>query len=136
MGNGIRRCLVGKATDEIIDALRGVHDPCCAERGISVVDMGLVRSVTVEGGAAHVQLVLTSGWCPFASKVLGSVKQTVEDLPHIDSAHVELTWDEAWTMERMSEDARRKLVFLPEPVTVSDRNDYISAHSRTKGESA
>jgi len=136
VGNRIRRCLVGKATDEIINALRGVHDPCCAERGISVVDMGLVRSVTVEGGAAHIQLLLTSGWCPFASKVLGSVKQTVEDLPHIDSAHVELTWDEAWTMERMSEDARRKLMFLPEPVTVRDRNDYISAYSTTKGASS
>jgi len=127
---------VGKATDEIINALRGVHDPCCAERGISVVDMGLVRSVSVEGGTARVQLVLTSGWCPFASKVLGSVKQTVEDLPNIDTAHVELTWDEAWTMERMSDDARRKLVFLPEPVSVIDRNDYIAAHSTTKGEPA
>lgn len=124
---------MGKPTDQIIDALRGVHDPCCAERGISVVDMGLVRSVSVEGGTARVQLVLTSGWCPFASKVLGSVKQTVEDLPNIDTAHVELTWDEAWTMERMSDDARSKLVFLPEPVSVIDRNDYIAAHSTTRG---
>jgi metal-sulfur cluster biosynthetic enzyme len=117
-----------------MDALRGVHDPCCAERGISVVDMGLVRSVTVEGGEAHVELVLTSGWCPFASKVLGSVKQTVENLPQIDQAEVEVTWDEAWTMERMSDDARAKLVFLPEPVAVANRDDYIAARNSTTTE--
>jgi metal-sulfur cluster biosynthetic enzyme len=122
---------VRAASSEIIDALRSVNDPCCAERGISVVDMGLVRSVTVEGGEAHVELMLTSGWCPFASKVLGSVKQTVEDLPHIDRAKVEVIWDEAWTMERMSEDARAKLVFLPEPVAVANRDDYIAAYNST-----
>jgi metal-sulfur cluster biosynthetic enzyme len=124
---------VSKPTDEIIEALRSVHDPCCAERGISVVDMGLIRSVTVDERAAHIELVLTSGWCPFATKVMGSVKETIEELSDIDSAHVELTWDQAWTMERMSEEARRKLVFLPEPVAVPNRDGYIAAHSMTRG---
>ena len=122
---------MGAASSEIFDALRSVYDPCCAERGISVVDMGLVRSVTVEGRRAHIELILTSGWCPFASKVLGSVQQTLEDLPHIDRAEVEVTWEEAWTMERMSDDARAKLVFLPEPAAVANRDDYIAAHNST-----
>jgi len=122
---------VGATSSEIFDALRSVCDPCCAERGISVVDMGLVRSVTVEGRRADIELMLTSGWCPFASKVIGSVKQTLEDLPHIDRAEVEVTWEEAWTMERMSDDARAKLVFLPEPVAVANRDDYIAAHNST-----
>jgi metal-sulfur cluster biosynthetic enzyme len=127
---------VGGSSSEVIGALKGVYDPCCAERGISVVDMGLVRSVTVEGSAAHIELMLTSGWCPFASKMLSSVKQAVEDLPHIARAEVEVTWDEAWTMERMSEDARDKLVFLPEPVAVANRDDYVAARysSTTKGD--
>ena len=42
------------------DALAGVYDPCCREKGISVLDMGLVRSVRVEGGVATVELLLTS----------------------------------------------------------------------------
>ena len=28
-----------------VRALSGVYDPCCREKGISVVDMGLLRSV-------------------------------------------------------------------------------------------
>ena len=56
------------------DALAGVYDPCCREKGISVLDMGLVRSVQVEGGVAKVELLLTSGWCQFAAGVLTEVK--------------------------------------------------------------
>lgn len=45
-------------------ALSGVYDPCCREKGISVVEMGLIRSVEVNEGLARVELLLTSGWCP------------------------------------------------------------------------
>ena len=31
----------------LIDALREVYDPCCADRGISIVDMGVVEDVRV-----------------------------------------------------------------------------------------
>jgi len=34
----------------IMDALRTVYDPCCREKGISVVDMGLVRPATAKAG--------------------------------------------------------------------------------------
>lgn len=54
--------------DAIVDVLRGLADPCCEEKGISVVDMGLVRDVAVDGDLARVELVLTSGWCPFAAR--------------------------------------------------------------------
>jgi metal-sulfur cluster biosynthetic enzyme len=115
----------------IVDALASVHDPCCRDRGISVVDMGLVRSVTVDEGAACIELLLTSGWCPFASTVLSSVQEKVEAVPGISSASVEIVWDEAWTMDRLSEGARRKLVFLPSPARVGDRAEYIADHSRS-----
>ena len=29
---------------QVLDALRDVYDPCCREKGITVVDKGLVRS--------------------------------------------------------------------------------------------
>jgi metal-sulfur cluster biosynthetic enzyme len=34
-------------------------------------------------------------------------------------------WDEAWTTDRLSPDARAKLRFLPDPVTVPDRSAYL-----------
>jgi metal-sulfur cluster biosynthetic enzyme len=56
----------------IVEALRGVVDPCCRERGISVVDMGLVHDVAVDAadGDARIDILLTSGWCPFQTDLL------------------------------------------------------------------
>ncbi|MGH3505666.1 MAG: hypothetical protein ACRDO2_00510 [Nocardioidaceae bacterium] len=45
-------------------ALRDVFDPCCRDKGISVVDMGLLHRAWLDGGHARVELLLTSGWCP------------------------------------------------------------------------
>jgi metal-sulfur cluster biosynthetic enzyme len=111
-----------------LTALSDVFDPCCREKGISVVDMGLLHTVSVTGRHARVELLLTSGWCPFAARVLTDVRERVEQLPDIDTAEVEVVWDTAWTTDRLSEDARGKLRFLPDPVAVADRDGYVAAH--------
>lgn len=117
------------APDWAVSALADVYDPCCAEKGISVVDMGLLRSVTVEDGHARVELVLTSGWCPFAGRVLTDVADAIREQPGIRSCAVEIVWDEAWSPDRLSESARRLLRFLPDPVAVPDRDSWISSHT-------
>jgi metal-sulfur cluster biosynthetic enzyme len=105
--------------DRIVAALRDVYDPCCRERAISVVDMGLLRGVTVDEDGARIELILTSGWCPFVLDLLSTVRERVEALPGIEGAQVDVVWDEAWSADRMSDDARAKLRFLPHPKEVS-----------------
>jgi metal-sulfur cluster biosynthetic enzyme len=117
------------------DALSEVFDPCCRDKGISVVDMGLLRSVGVTDGHARVELLLTSGWCPFASRVLTDVQEAIAAQPGVDSAEVEIVWDEAWTTDRLSDSAVAKLRFLPDPTAVPDRDAYIATHG-TKIEEA
>jgi metal-sulfur cluster biosynthetic enzyme len=111
-----------------LHALSGVFDPCCREKGISVVDMGLLRSVDVQDGHARVELLLTSGWCPFAGRVLMDVADAMNEQPDVDSCEVDVVWEEAWTTDRLSESARRKLRFLPDPVAVGDRDAYLATH--------
>ena len=110
-------------------ALSEVFDPCCREKGISVVDMGLLRSVVVDDRHARVELLLTSGWCPFAARVLTDVEEAVRAHPGVDSCDVEIVWDEPWTTDRLTDDARRKLRFLPDPAAVADRDAYLAAHT-------
>jgi metal-sulfur cluster biosynthetic enzyme len=116
------------APEWAIRALSDVYDPCCEEKGISVVDMGLLRSVTVTDGHARVELLLTSGWCPFAARVLTDVEEAVRAQPGVDSCEVEVVWDEVWTPDRLSESAVRTLRFLPDPIAVGDRDAYLAAH--------
>jgi len=110
-------------------ALSGVFDPCCREKGISVVDMGLLRSVVVQERHARVELLLTSGWCPFAARVLTEVEDAIRAQPGVDTCEAEVVWDEAWTTDRLADSARRKLRFLPDPVAVGDRDAYLAAHT-------
>jgi metal-sulfur cluster biosynthetic enzyme len=112
--------------DAVTAALREVYDPCCRDKGISVVDMGLVQSVDVAGGRAAVKLVLTSGWCPFAAQLLTTISDRVEQLPGVDRADVEVVWDEAWSTDRLSPDARSKLLFLPDPVAAGSPQSYLN----------
>jgi metal-sulfur cluster biosynthetic enzyme len=116
------------APDSYLDALRDVYDPCCQEKGISVVDMGLVRSIDVEARRATVELLLTTGWCPFAVRVVDDVRERIAALEEIDEAHVEVVWDEPWTTDRLSASARQKLRFLPDPVAVADPQSYVAEH--------
>ena len=114
--------------DWAVRALSEVFDPCCREKGISIVDMGLLRSVEVRERHAHVELVLTSGWCPFASRVLTDVADAMNAQPGVDTCQVEVVWDEPWTADRLAPSARRKLRFLPDPVAVGDRDAYLATH--------
>jgi metal-sulfur cluster biosynthetic enzyme len=97
------------SADTVRDALREVYDPCCADRGISIVDMGVVEAVRVAGGHVEVDLVLTTGWCPFVASMSSAIPDRLRDLDGVDSVDVRTVWDPVWTQERLSESARRKL---------------------------
>jgi len=112
----------------IEEALRDVYDPCCRDRGVSVVDMGLLHRAEVQDGVARVELLLTSGWCPFAARVLGEVEAAVRGVPGVADASVDVVWDEPWGPHRLSESARTKLRFLPDPAVVRDPKAYVEEH--------
>ena len=114
------------APEWAVRALSDVYDPCCREKGVSVVDMGLLRSVETTGSHVRIELLLTSGWCPFASRVLTDVEDAITAQPGVESCEVEVVWDEVWSTDRLSPSARRALRFLPDPVAVGDRDAYLS----------
>ena len=95
--------------EAVIAALDNCFDPCCQERRISVVDMGLIESIEILGREVKVEMVLTTGWCPFASRLLEMVEEEVGALPGVEAVDVEVVWDPTWTPERMSAGAREKL---------------------------
>jgi metal-sulfur cluster biosynthetic enzyme len=111
-------------------SLERVADPCCRERGVSVVDMGLLERLEVdEDGLVRIDLVLTSGWCPFQVDLLREVTAAAKDVPGVVDADVRITLDEVWSRSRLSDLAHRRLTLLPEPGEVTDRDAYLSRRS-------
>jgi len=123
-------------SEVLTGALDGVYDPCCRELGLSIIDMGVVRSAKLEGGVADIKLTLTSGWCPSMATIVSEAESAICAIPGVRTANVEVSWDEAWSPERMSDVARAKLRFLPAPkdASISDRAAALAGLRR--GESA
>ncbi len=83
--------------EAIRERLRPITDP---EIGISIVDLGLVRQITVtpgeDGAAVHVTMTLTSPFCPEGGELVAAVEQTARFLPGVAAATVELVWNPPW----------------------------------------
>lgn len=95
----------GPRVDEVIAALRDVADP---EWPVSIVDMGLVHHVGVDGGAVSITLTLTSMGCPCIEMIQEDVRARVLALPGVRDVRVTLSWDPPWTKDRLTEAARRQ----------------------------
>ncbi|MBV8217381.1 MAG: metal-sulfur cluster assembly factor [Solirubrobacterales bacterium] len=111
--------------DQVREALRDVYDPCCADRGISIVDMGVVEDVRVADGHVEVDLVLTTGWCPFVASMSSAIPARLHDVNGVESVDVRVVWDPVWTQERLSESAREKLT-LPLEQLIPYREQRIA----------
>ena len=93
----------------LIDALRAVYDPCCADRGVSIIDMGVVEDVREAGGHVEVDLIPTTGWCPFVANMSAAIPEALTALDGVDTVEVKVVWEPAWTPDRLSESAREAL---------------------------
>lgn len=84
----------------ILAALRQVVDP---EVAMTIVDVGLVCSVSVDESAVQVRLTMTSAACPVTDVIVDDVRAELDRVVPTDlRIEVELVWEPAWTADRMS----------------------------------
>lgn len=115
--------------EDVVEALRQCYDPCCRDREISVVDMGLIEEVRVDAGTVHIDMLLTSGWCPFVANLYEMIEEHVTAYEGVESVEVEVVWEPVWTMDRLSDSAREKLR-LPMEKLLPYREQRIAAQER------
>ena len=93
------------ASDEaIVEALRTVHDP---EITVNIYDLGLIYNTEqLENGDVKILMTLTAPACPVAGEMPYDVAAAVSAVNGVGEVEVELTWEPAWTQDRMTEDAK------------------------------
>jgi ring-1,2-phenylacetyl-CoA epoxidase subunit PaaD len=74
---------------------------------VSVVDLGMVRSVELDGGRLRVELLPTFVGCPALEVIREAVAARLAGMA--PEVQVEMTFAEPWTSERITADGRRKL---------------------------
>ena len=91
--------------DPIRQALTRVVDP---EVAMSIVDVGLIYGVQVSDDKVHVKVTMTSAACPVTDVILDDIERELDKVaPPEMVVQLELVWDPPWTMDRMSDRARR-----------------------------
>ncbi|HET6360843.1 MAG TPA: metal-sulfur cluster assembly factor, partial [Gemmatimonadota bacterium] len=80
-------------------ALAAITDP---EMPVSLVDMGMVYRVAVEGGSAEIDLTFTSIGCPAMDMILDDVRDAVSAIPGIERVEIEVVWSPPWTKDRLT----------------------------------
>ena len=102
--------------ETITDALQEVMDPEIPM--LSIVDLGIVRKVDLEGDRIAVEIMPTFVGCPALDVIKESIKERLESLAPGYSILVKVTLDEPWTTDRMTERGRQTLKssgFAPPP---------------------
>lgn len=95
---------------KVIEALRQVYDP---EIPVNIYELGLIYEIKVEpDDSVQVKMTLTAPACPVAGTLPGEVERTVEAIPEVKSAKVELVWEPPWSRDLMSEAALLQLGML------------------------
>jgi ATP-binding protein involved in chromosome partitioning len=74
--------------DQVIDALRPVEDP---ELHRSIVDLGMVRDITISGESVQVQIALTVAGCPLRNEIQSRVNGAVRALDGVSSVGLDFT---------------------------------------------
>jgi metal-sulfur cluster biosynthetic enzyme len=92
--------------DDVWEALKDVED---AELPVSLVDLGLIREVTVEDGSVEVGMTLTYTGCPAKEIMVKMAERRLELLDGADEVDVELDYTEQWSPEDMTETGREQL---------------------------
>ena len=61
---------------EVVEALRGVIDP---EIGLNIIELGLIRDLSLEPDEAHVTMILTTPFCPYGPAMLEQTRMVVQE---------------------------------------------------------
>ena len=96
------------AADDVRAALAEVQDP---ELPVSIVDLGLVRSVTVDGTTVRVGITFTSIACPCTDVLREDVQARLQRLDGVAHVEVEEVF-EPWSRDDMTEEGRLALLAL------------------------
>jgi metal-sulfur cluster biosynthetic enzyme len=80
--------------DQVYRRLVGVMDP---EVGLSIVKLGLVYDILIDGDDVTVVMTMTTPACPLGGVLTRDVERRVGELPWVAAVAVRIVWEPKWT---------------------------------------
>lgn len=100
----------GPTEQRVVEALGEVLDPCSCmtDSPISVVELGLVETVSVSDRTAEITLVPTTPMCLYMTQIIDDAEAAVGSLNEIDTVEIEQDVTTMWRPERMAPHLRER----------------------------
>ena len=92
--------------NEIWDYMEEVYDPEVPV--LTIVDLGIVRSITYQGECCKITITPTYSGCPAMKRIEEDVIQKLDE-KGIGNVEVDLVLSPAWTTDWLSDSGRKKL---------------------------
>lgn len=95
-----------QSSDAIWQALHGVEDPEIPV--INIVEMGIVRGVTISEAGVEVSITPTYSGCPAMDAIANNIVEHLR-ATGVEQVQVTTVYNPAWTTDWMKDEARAKL---------------------------
>lgn len=92
--------------NDVIEVLKTVIDP---EIGLDVVNLGLIYELKIENDNIYIKMTMTTPGCPLTAWIIADTENKLKQLPGIKDVKIDLVWDPPWSVERISEEAKKLL---------------------------
>ena len=116
--------------EDVEAALRRVIDP---ELGSDIVDLGMVKDISIDGGVIRLTIALTIAACPMRDQIESDVVRKLRAMPGVDDVVVEIgAMDDAERAHVMSR-ARRHARENAKPTRVNPLTRVIAVSSGKGG---
>ncbi len=92
-----------KTEEGLREALRVVIDP---EIGMNVIELGLLRKVELEPNRAHIVMIMTTPFCPYAPQLLENSRRAAQEYAGVPTT-IEMgleMWDPSMMEEGAADD--------------------------------
>ena len=91
---------------QVEEAIRRVIDP---ELHYNIYDLGLVYDIKPrDDGEVDIEMTLTSPGCPYGPMIIHNTKEEVTNIG-AKEVNIEIVWDPAWSLDRMTDEAKIEL---------------------------
>ncbi len=94
--------------EQVMEALKEVYDP---EIPVSIVDLGFIYDIKVDGRNVNIKMTLSSPFCPLHSMITQDVQKKVKKVKDVEKVNVEVVFDPPWTPDKIFPKVRKKLGF-------------------------
>ncbi len=95
------------SSSAVEESLRQCMDP---EVPLNIVEMGLIYGIDVaENNDVNIKMTMTTQGCPLHETLVQDATRYVKRVPGVNNVNVDIVWDPPWSMDKMSEEAKKKI---------------------------